>query len=1198
MEVDQAVELNRFGEIADENLNAMELAFDNPDAPRNREGHVVVRGQLKCSNKWYCGLRKGQKQIPGSDGRCGPTNGPQCEACKAFQIHNPIENQFAHLAMNEGQLFREARDLVQGPIDLPEELPDVDPDDDEVSVKTASPRYPERMLPELVTELTDKKFPTDPQTVIKECTREGGILYQPGMEKMVKILGASCYNGNNWGAKQDNRMTVVVKLLGRNVDGVKCRGCDPHQRCGEVAENNSTSFRNLSCGCEKKLAVGLLTVHKDIQCREEHAPAQAAHARKVVENEKEYIRNSGFRVVKDLHYASASLTELEEWLKSFHVLWVMGGNVNHGIDALRATHAMGVAKWALLEEAILSGRIAVVGNSAGAMMWSSRLDSNRDKDQHLLGDNWAGFGFFADLTVVPHTSTERLEHHHRQNRETTQRPLVFDPAGEMPNRVAPLVDQMGLLRVGTKLCYVYQNLEALKKRRRFAAVSSFPSNYVTADTISADFEKYPPYTVRMALLDEALAAEEDAVATERERCRAEAEQRENELHEWKMQTIREAATAAAVARAAAETVRIEQERLDALKLAKEKDAAQLKEQIELTNGQAKADAKRASRAAAKVAEEARLEACAAQDKLRIKMEEADRADQFEQEQKDNLGGLQPEGPEYLKRLVQTKLEVALAIIRIDPTWTKGRGIQTYPVKCRLFCQFLKDIELHEKRGAIQFHEMADLTPEDMESIKYMIQRSNGRLKAAYHREGFRDVHAKARIYGSVTITYHTAAEDYTKPPRKRHGASNKKNYSRKPEVIMPCDQNHAYVQAKNKLDEVRLDGTPIDEQLPIKDGNIVRQVMNDMDDLTHATKGPEWRATAKRKAKVERACDEAWVAEAEERLQEQLDKTSWIKPEHLPSTEAEVQVERNIVLAQLCELAGHPMYANNDLFRGDGFLDLKKRIKVRIPKPSHWTIGMMQEANENARQATSIEPLLDKLQPPAPGLDVNSIKLWYTGRYVIVVSLEEDLRRERSRLGEQGLERELEDRALFYKEAQKVGELTLAYRRQFAESKMSRNDAPARQAEADRAQANADEQMEVRDDATQRRKRKQEAEREERAQRDRAEWRDDHWRGGWHAKGWNAGWNERKQWTSLEWDRYNDQHPTPEGELARREAQRREEAMWNNDGLVQALLNGPAAPAEVGWPDEAAAPAAANPPVTKEAPAHAAVKNENPQHEG
>ena len=63
------MELDLFGELADENLDVgMELAFDNPDDPQNREGHVVIRGLHECYNRWYCGIFKGRKQIPGSDG--------------------------------------------------------------------------------------------------------------------------------------------------------------------------------------------------------------------------------------------------------------------------------------------------------------------------------------------------------------------------------------------------------------------------------------------------------------------------------------------------------------------------------------------------------------------------------------------------------------------------------------------------------------------------------------------------------------------------------------------------------------------------------------------------------------------------------------------------------------------------------------------------------------------------------------------------------------------------------------------------------------------------------------------------------------------------------------------------------------------------------------------------------------------------
>ena len=102
---------------------------------------------------------------------------------------------------------------------------------------------------------------------------------------------------------------------------------------------------------------------------------------------------------------------------------------------------------------------------------------------------------------------------------------------------------------------------------------------------------------------------------------------------------------------------------------------------------------------------------------------------------------------------------------------------------------------------------------------------------------------------------------------------------------MQCDQNNAYVQAKSKLDELRI--APIDEQLAIKEGNQVRQIMNDMDDLTHATKGPAWRAEAKQRATRDREWDDDWLAHAVERLLTQVEATSWIQPEHLPRTEEE-----------------------------------------------------------------------------------------------------------------------------------------------------------------------------------------------------------------------------------------------------------------------------------------------------------------------
>ena len=34
----------------------------------------------------YCGRRLGREAIPGSDGQCGPNNGPQCADCKVGPV--------------------------------------------------------------------------------------------------------------------------------------------------------------------------------------------------------------------------------------------------------------------------------------------------------------------------------------------------------------------------------------------------------------------------------------------------------------------------------------------------------------------------------------------------------------------------------------------------------------------------------------------------------------------------------------------------------------------------------------------------------------------------------------------------------------------------------------------------------------------------------------------------------------------------------------------------------------------------------------------------------------------------------------------------------------------------------------------------------------------------------------------------------
>merc|ERR1711920_1130723 len=54
---------------------------------KNDEGAAVKLGTAAgFTSKYYCARVLGPNAIPGSNGRCGPTNGPQCPSCKRFQV--------------------------------------------------------------------------------------------------------------------------------------------------------------------------------------------------------------------------------------------------------------------------------------------------------------------------------------------------------------------------------------------------------------------------------------------------------------------------------------------------------------------------------------------------------------------------------------------------------------------------------------------------------------------------------------------------------------------------------------------------------------------------------------------------------------------------------------------------------------------------------------------------------------------------------------------------------------------------------------------------------------------------------------------------------------------------------------------------------------------------------------------------------
>ncbi len=54
---------------------------------------------LGDNNLLYCGRKLGVDKIPGSDGQCGPNNGPQCMACKLTGLAYNSEG----IKMNKGQ---------------------------------------------------------------------------------------------------------------------------------------------------------------------------------------------------------------------------------------------------------------------------------------------------------------------------------------------------------------------------------------------------------------------------------------------------------------------------------------------------------------------------------------------------------------------------------------------------------------------------------------------------------------------------------------------------------------------------------------------------------------------------------------------------------------------------------------------------------------------------------------------------------------------------------------------------------------------------------------------------------------------------------------------------------------------------------------------------------------------------------------
>ena len=73
--------------------------YDMRTGSLNRAGCVMTLGQGIGGQTLYCGRVLGRLAIPGSNGQCGPSNGPQCSDCLA-----PHQESLSHGSFTQGLL--------------------------------------------------------------------------------------------------------------------------------------------------------------------------------------------------------------------------------------------------------------------------------------------------------------------------------------------------------------------------------------------------------------------------------------------------------------------------------------------------------------------------------------------------------------------------------------------------------------------------------------------------------------------------------------------------------------------------------------------------------------------------------------------------------------------------------------------------------------------------------------------------------------------------------------------------------------------------------------------------------------------------------------------------------------------------------------------------------------------------------------
>jgi hypothetical protein len=80
---------------------------------KNRAGAPVNFGDSRHKTTFFCGRRLGSDAIPGSDGQCGPNNGPPCGDCKAL-VGQHHDSHLRHVKLGDRVQVRDTGEEWEG----------------------------------------------------------------------------------------------------------------------------------------------------------------------------------------------------------------------------------------------------------------------------------------------------------------------------------------------------------------------------------------------------------------------------------------------------------------------------------------------------------------------------------------------------------------------------------------------------------------------------------------------------------------------------------------------------------------------------------------------------------------------------------------------------------------------------------------------------------------------------------------------------------------------------------------------------------------------------------------------------------------------------------------------------------------------------------------------------------------------------